>query len=76
MIKPCPFCGSKPLILSSKMHGGGYVIGCSNLECIIYLPDDAMKSELHNYGWCYKRKDEMIKDWNRRYKEDSDVEKI
>jgi len=69
-IKLCPFCGSEPLILSTKSHGGGYVIGCPNVDCIIYLPNDAMKSELHNYGWFYERRGQMIKDWNRRAGDD------
>jgi hypothetical protein len=66
MIKPCPFCGSKPLVLGRKMPDKSYVIGCSNPECIIYLPDDVVETELHNYGWVWENKKDMLNAWNRR----------
>ena len=72
-LKPCPFCGSVPLVLHREEQGGSvHIIGCSNMDCIICLPESTGDSELHYYGWAYERLDEMIKDWNRRWKEDSD----
>jgi hypothetical protein len=65
-IKPCPFCGSAPQIIERKCCSTKYAIGCSNIECAIFLPPDVKKRELHNYTWCYFDKDEMIKRWNRR----------
>ena len=37
------------------------------IECIIFLPPDVKKRELHNYTWCYVDKEDMIQRWERRY---------
>ena len=65
-VLPCPFCGSKPFMVERKCDKTKYGIGCSNIECILFLPLDVRKRELHNYVTCYVHKDELIKCWNRR----------
>ena len=67
-IKPCPFCGSAPRVIERKCSPAHFGIGCTNIECIIFLPDDVKKRELHNYVWCWADKNEMIEKWNRRMK--------
>jgi hypothetical protein len=62
----CPFCNSKPRLVERKCDEAKYGIGCSNIECILFLPPDVQKRELHNYVTCYVRKEDLIKCWNRR----------
>lgn len=64
----CPFCGSEPRLIERKCSNMKYGIGCSNTDCIIFLPEDVRKRELHNYVWCYVDKKELIKAWNNRIK--------
>lgn len=65
---PCPFCGSEPRFIERKCDEAKYGVGCSNIECIIFLPHDVKKRELHNYVWCYVHKDQLVKQWNCRYR--------
>jgi hypothetical protein len=65
-LKPCPFCGSEPRYIERKSGFGRHGIGCSNMECIIWLPDDVRLRELHNYCIAYVEKSCMVKAWNRR----------
>lgn len=68
-LKQCPFCGSDAIMIERKCHKARYAIGCSNIACIVWLPKDARKRELHNYASCYVDKECAIKAWNRRYHE-------
>lgn len=63
---PCPFCRSKPTLIERKCSKTKFAVGCSNIECIIYLPSDVNKRNLHNYAWAYVDKRELIKAWNKR----------
>ena len=63
---PCPFCGSEPRFIERKCDEAKYGVGCSNIECILFLPPDVRKRELHNYVTCYVDKSVLIKAWNRR----------
>ena len=67
-ILPCPFCGSKPFLVERKCekYKTNYGIGCSNIDCILFLPPDVRKRELHNYVMCYVHKHRMLDAWNRR----------
>jgi hypothetical protein len=65
---PCPFCGAEPLMIERKCDRTKFGVGCSNIECILYLPPDVRKRELHNHVRCYVDKDKMVTAWNRRAK--------
>ena len=65
-LKPCPFCGSPPRYMERRCYKVRHGVGCSNPECIIWLPPDARKSELHNYVWVFRDLAEMTRRWNRR----------
>jgi hypothetical protein len=68
-LKVCPFCGTEPVLKERKRGQGKYAIGCPNISCFLYLPDDVKKSELHNYTWCYAKLENLITAWNTRVKE-------
>lgn len=63
---PCPFCGSEPRFVERKHGFGRYAVGCSNIDCIIFLPENVKKRELHNYASCYAKIEYMVEAWNRR----------
>lgn len=65
-LKPCPFCGSPAVMIERKSGAGHYAIGCTRESCIIFLPPNAKKNELHNYAWCYSHKENAIAAWNTR----------
>lgn len=65
-IKNCPYCGSKPRIITRKCDKARFAIGCTNVDCREWLPEDAMLRYLHNYTTCYVRYECMIECWNRR----------
>jgi len=65
-LKPCPFCGSDPRLIERKCDKTRYAVGCSNPECIIWLPPDVRKRELHHYTWCFVHLDDLVMRWNRR----------
>jgi hypothetical protein len=65
-LKKCPFCGSPARYVERKSYKVRHGVGCSNEDCIIYLPKDAYKSELHNYVWVFRDLSEMTRKWNRR----------
>ena len=54
-LKPCPFCGSKAITLTS-VYSDLHQVGCSNLSCKV-LPQT----------WDYDTLEEAIEAWNRRY---------
>jgi hypothetical protein len=64
--KSCPFCGCEPRFIERKCDKTKYGIGCSNMDCIIWVPEDVHKRELHNYVICFVDKDEMTHKWNKR----------
>ncbi len=68
-LKPCPFCGSKPNYIFRDVEEPQHGIGCSNLDCIIYLPPNDEIDILPNYTWCYVKKSCMVKAWNTRLKD-------
>ena len=56
-LKPCPFCGSKPI--SGNYYYGRhirYIIGCSNTRCKVFP-----NTRYHDTP------EEAIEAWNRRY---------
>ena len=65
-LKNCPFCGSLPQFVERKCDEAKYGVGCSNIECIIFLPDSAWKRDLHNYVTMYVNIEDMVKGWNTR----------
>ena len=65
-LKPCPFCGSKPELWERKCTKTKYTIGCPNIECFLWIPLDVKLRKLHNYGTCYTKKEDLIREWNRR----------
>jgi hypothetical protein len=64
---PCPFCGSEARMIERKCSPAKYGIGCSNMDCIIWLPEDAPKRNLQSYVTCYVKKEDCIERWNRRH---------
>ena len=68
-LKPCPFCGSKARQISrGKQFGCCHAVGCSNAHCIIWLPDDVLKKDLHNYAFVWVEESDMVEAWNKRGK--------
>lgn len=66
-LKPCPFCGTAAReIKIGKKYPAQHGVGCSNVECIIFLPGDVYVSEMSNYVWMWVNRDVMVKAWNRR----------
>lgn len=60
-LKPCPFCGSEPLIRHDFLQVGnkmvkGYYIGCPNTQSDCCSPTT----------WTFRCKKEAIEVWNRR----------
>ena len=68
-IKPCPFCGEQPKLWERKGNKGNYTLGCNDINCFLWIPEDVRLRELHNYAPCYYEKKELIEAWNKRYKE-------
>ena len=66
-LKPCPFCGGKARLWTRKCDKAGYTIGCNNIECFLWIPDDVKLRNLHYYAPCYVYKEDLIKAWNFRY---------
>lgn len=73
-LKPCPFCGSKPLRVHSALneyHSVAPKIGCSHCRYIIQAPDlaiDMNKSVKEN---CDFEDQQTISYWNARPAEDA-----
>ena len=65
-LNPCPFCGGKARLISRKKWTCKHNIGCSEIGCILHLPNDVKLSELHNYGWTYRLKKDAVEAWNKR----------
>lgn len=66
-MKPCPFCGSHARIRSFKKGKCRHVIGCINVECIIWLPEDISWVNRANYtSGAWADRTELINAWNRR----------
>ena len=65
-LKPCPFCGSPARFKERKCDIAKYAIGCSDSLCIIWLPNNVRKRELHTYATCWAEKEDAINAWNRR----------
>lgn len=64
-LKPCPFCGKRPLLKSDNRYPRpeceritAYEVVCQNIDCIIYWADNVY----------YTTPDEAIEAWNRRAK--------
>lgn len=55
-LKPCPFCGEKPLV---GCLGGATVIRCSNPRCGV---------NLYVLEWL---REKAVATWNRRHEEDT-----
>ncbi len=70
-LKPCPFCG-KPARrkVRSRRHQSRFGTGCSNNECIIWLPDDVTLSDLHCYVSVYVKESDADEAWNARSESD------
>lgn len=61
-LKPCPYCGSKPIIEHWSSGGYMYMVKCNNPDCL--------HLEMYPKG----RKLEDVKDeWNRRADTESEV---
>lgn len=66
-LKPCPFCGSYARLFSWKRGKARHVIGCINIECVIYLPNDITWKNRANYvSGAWVDVVELKKAWNRR----------
>jgi len=65
-IKTCPFCGGKARLWIRKCDKTKYTIGCDNVTCFLWIPEDVRLRELHNYAPCYVEKKQLIEDWNKR----------
>ena len=67
-IKLCPFCGRKPWIARDLNNDNEkvYGIGCTNIDCFLWLPNDFKQGELHNYTAAYYEKSVMLEEWNKR----------
>jgi len=60
-MKPCPFCGEKPIIVKRKNKM--WDIGCSSLDCFAWTCTDK------NCDTCvdgYVKKESAIEAWDRR----------
>lgn len=61
-MKPCQFCGRKPIIEHWASGGTMYMVKCNNPDCPI---PDASYPAGHNL-------DEVMKEWNRRANDETD----
>ena len=69
-LKACPFCGEEARVSYSVNDSMG--IGCSYIDCIIFLPDDVEGTKLAQYVWIYSDHDEAIQAWNTRVENSHD----
>ncbi len=70
-IKDCPFCGSSGKLWTRKCSSAKYAIGCTNIRCREFIPEDVHLRKLHNYAMCYTKLEQCMAEWNRRYSEDT-----
>ena len=64
---PCPFCGNSPRLISFKKGKVKHVIGCVNIECVIWLPEDISCANRANYvSGAWADVGDLIKSWNTR----------
>lgn len=61
-LKPCPFCGGKPIIEHWTSDGKMYMVKCNNPDCPV--PAESY-SKGHNMI-------EVIAEWNRRANDGTD----
>lgn len=71
-LKPCPFCGRKPVLKFAKRDSGGRVIRVECTKCYVgiygYSPDlNYEETALDNIENCKRN---AIRDWNRRVSDD------
>ncbi len=72
-LKPCPFCGEKPIVKKSNRFPrpacnrvDGYTIVCQNLNCIGYNAD----------AWYELSEKKAMAAWNTRYERKCRIENI
>lgn len=65
-LKPCPFCRNKPRYRKRKRYKTKHGVGCSDIDCIIWLPKDVKLRNLHHYVSVYVKYKDMEKAWNTR----------
>lgn len=65
-LKPCPFCGHKPLVKSDNRYPRpeceritAYEVVCENVDCVIYYADNKY----------FRTAKQAIEAWNRRANE-------
>lgn len=81
-LKPCPFCGEKPLMVHSALneyHSVESQIGCSHCRYIIQAPDWAIDMDKSVKENCDFEDSQTISYWNTRPAEDAlkaEIEKL
>ena len=66
-LKLCPFCGKKPRVWFRQNFLTHFAIGCDTSTCMMWIPKDIKRSELHTYATCFRDKKHAIECWNARY---------
>ena len=61
-LKPCPFCGRKPIIEHWSSGGVMYMVKCNNPDCLV---------SVESYPKGHKLS-EVIAEWNRRANDETD----
>ena len=66
-LKPCPFCGSKPLATRDGLYGG-LTIKCPKCSKTLYdgKPSERWAADFGFYGWNESSDGAVIAAWNRR----------
>ena len=73
-LKRCPFCGAVPIVKKGLLENSdgdpiiGYGVGCTNINCILFLPEDVSEKQLINYVWVYTNLEWLKEGWNTRTK--------
>lgn len=61
-LKPCPFCGKKPIIEHWSSDGMMYMVKCNNPDCAVPVVSYPNGRDLNM----------VIKEWNRRANDGTD----
>lgn len=61
---PCPFCGSKAIMLKSQIYIRGYFLKCSKCPC--EMSGEAAIKRKDGYTCGYLSQKQMINRWNTR----------
>lgn len=63
---PCPFCGGEARWWDRKNYTANYTVGCQNIDCFLWIPDDVDVRQLERYATCYRLPESGVEAWNKR----------